>query len=407
MIRILICGIIEPAWRKEAEAFLTRDKDDYEKGVAAGNLPKEDPRLPRVLPLFVEEEDRVGGQLNQFNPQIIISIQTKPKPLLLMSLHDRMKWHHFAEAPAPANLKQTIFEGYLSHALFASKGEQGQPLLSVFTPTYNPGPYLPQTYQSLTQQTYRNWEWVIVDDGSTDDTRRLISSWTTHDSRIRFFRPVDRNFGNIGRMKHYATGLCLGEVLVELDHDDLLTANALAEVAEAFAGDPELGFVYSNFAEFVEGGGDHYYPEWMDRGRYRRTLLQDRHYLEAMAYDVYGEVEGVGPVIKEMTICPNHIRAFRRSEFNRVGGYNPRLVMGDDFDLMIRFFCRSKMKHVPKLLYLYRIHSNTWARFNEFARFIFPIIAKRWEDEVDQRIEELKKNGRWLPEVQGRRKEKR
>ena len=243
-----------------------------------------------------------------------------------------------------------------------------------------------------------------MDDGSTDGTPETIAGWAAFDSRIRFFRPVDRNYGNIGRVKRYATGLCLGKYLLELDHDDLLTEDALTEVVAAFETDSDLGFVYSNFAEFIEGGGDHYYPDWEERGRYRRTPYKNRYYLEALAYDVYGDVDELGPVIKEMSVCPNHVRAFRRTELDRIGGYNPRLVMGDDFDLMIRMFCLSKIKHIDKLLYLYRIHSNTWARFNEFARFLFPAVRQRWEPDIDRRIAELKEQGKWLPEPQGRRR---
>ncbi len=403
MIRVLICGDINPSWRQEAEILLTRDREDYERGVAAGVLPKEEPRLPKVSAIFAPREEEVRLHLNRFNPQVVVSLRNKPRPLLLMSLHDRLKWLHLEEAPSPVALKVKIYETYLSHALFPSRGEKESPRVSVFTPTFNAANFIAGTYESLTRQTYRNWEWVVLDDGSTDDTPKIVASWAANDARVRLFRPVDRNFGNIGRVKHYTTGLCVGEYLVELDHDDCLTEDALAEVVQAFASDPEVGMVYSNFAEFIEGKGDHYYPEWMDRGRYRRTMYQERYYLEALAYNVYGEVEGIGPVIREMTICPNHVRAFRRSELWRVGGYNPELVMGDDYDLLIRFFCQSKMKHLPKLLYLYRIHSNTWARFNELARFIFPMIAKRWEPEILRRIEELKGRGEWGREIQGRR----
>ncbi|MBU2547109.1 MAG: glycosyltransferase [Proteobacteria bacterium] len=402
MIRVLICGSIDSEWRREAEIFLCRDREEYDRGLADGTLTPEPLRLPRVYPTFVPDEERVPWEMGRVMPQVIVSLGSTPKALVLINPQDQLKWYHFEGPPTPEVLKKTIYEVYLSQALFPNPGERDRPLVSVFTPTYNPGPYLTQAYRSLTAQTWRNWEWVVIDDGSTDETPRTLAAWAAHDSRIRFFRPVDRNYGNIGRMKRYASGLCLGEYLIELDHDDILTENALAEVVTAFQEEPELGFVYSNFAEFVEGGGDHYYPDWLDRGRYRRTEYQGRLYLEALAYEVYGDVVGIGPVIKDMTICPNHIRAFRAGELWRVGGYNPRLVMGDDFDLIIRMFCQSKIKHLDKLLYLYRIHANTWARFNEFARFFLPIVVQRWEPEIDRRIEALKKAGRWIETPQGR-----
>ncbi len=401
MIRVLICGEYGEGWQKAAEKHLTRDRDEYEQGLGEGAWPPESPRLPRVYPFFARSEDETVSILNRKNPQVIISVRSKPGPLALMSRSDHLRWFHFDRNPDPLQLKKTIFEVYLAHALFPHPGEKGQPLVSVFTPTHNSGRFLKEAYRSLTEQTYRNWEWVIVDDGSTDDTPETVRSWASADSRLNFFQPRDASFGNIGRMKHYASGLCRGEYLVELDHDDILTDNALTEVVEAFEADRELGFIYSNFTEFVEEGGDHFYPNWVDRGRYRRTLYRDRYYLEALAYDIYGDVDGLGPVIKDMTICPNHIRAFRRSELSKVGGYNTRLVMGDDFDLIIRFFLFSKALHIDKMLYLYRIHANTWSKYNEFARFFLPLVVRKWDPEIDRRISELKEEGRWLKEVQG------
>ena len=401
MLRVLICGSINADWRREVEPYLIRDRAEYDQGLKEGTLTKESIRLPRVYPTFAEREKDVIRALNQINPQVIISLIQRPKPLLLMSHKDRLKWYHFEHFPRHEQLKITIYEVYLNHALFPNPKERGQPLVSVYTPTYNSSACLAKAYKSLSTQTYTNWEWVIIDDGSTDGTPKMVSAWAYHDIRIWFFRPMCGNLCNIGRMKHYATGLCEGKYLVELDHDDMLTSNALSDVVDAFEADADLGFVYSNFAEFLEDGRSNYYPDWMDRGRYRKTEYEGHVFLWALAYDVYGEVVGRGPVIKDMTVCPNHVRAFRRTELMKVGGYNPRLVMGDDYDLMIRMFCYSKIRHLSKLLYLYRYENNTWAHYNEFARFIFPVIAQRWEKEIDRRIEELKHNGLWLTEPQG------
>jgi hypothetical protein len=49
------------------------------------------------------------------------------------------------------------------------------------------------------------------------------------------------------------------------------------------------------------------------------------------------------------------------------------------------------------MLYLYRIHTNTWARYNEFARFFLPLVVRRWEPEIDRRIAELKAQGAGCP----------
>ncbi len=398
MLRVLICGLINQEWKEELDGYLRLEGEGEQERDTGGNGVS----LPGFYPTFVERERDLAKSVNRVNPQVIISLVQKPKYLMLMAHQDRLKWYHFQEIPDPVRLKTTVYEVYLAHSLFPHPGKRKMPLLSVFTPTYNSSGYLDRAYKSLSRQTYNNWEWIVVDDGSDDGTPEMVSSWAENDTRISFFRHGGSNLGNIGCMKHYAAGVCRGKYLVELDHDDMLTPDALSVVVQAFESDPGLGFVYSNFAEFMDDGKANYYPDWMDRGRYRKTECEGLIYLEALAYDIYGDVFGRGPVIKDMTVCPNHLRAFRRTELFRVGGYNPHLVMGDDYDLMIRMFCRSKVKHLPRLLYLYRYQENTWARHTRFARFIFPVILRRWENEIDARIDELKKRGVWLKEPQGK-----
>lgn len=101
-------------------------------------------------------------------------------------------------------------------------------LLTIFTPTYNRAYILPQLYASLTRQSSNNFEWVVVDDGSADETETLVQSWIS-ENKIRIIYYKQPNQG-----KHIAinTGakLAHGELFFIVDSDDYLTDDAVEKV---------------------------------------------------------------------------------------------------------------------------------------------------------------------------------
>lgn len=235
-------------------------------------------------------------------------------------------------------------------------------LISIYTPTYNTGALLNQVYASVCEQTYRDWEWVICDDGSDAATRKIIEGIADSDERVKVF--YFENCGSIGAMKKRCTERCNGELLVELDHDDRLTRDCLFEIKKAFKKHPMAGMAYSNFTEVDDQGVCHVYdaPYW----RYRDTYYGGKCYKEALAPDIYGKLEQFPkPNIHFWIFMPNHVRAFRASELFRVGGYDETLIYADDYDLIIRMYLHSKIVHIPKLLYLYRWGNNTWRNHNK------------------------------------------
>ena len=120
-----------------------------------------------------------------------------------------------------------------------------RPLISVVMPTYETEPrYLREAIASVRAQEYENWELCIVDDGSTrDETLRTIKRAVSRDHRITA-KLLDAN-GGISRATNQGPAICRGELVAFLDHDDVLTADALLRVAEAFSGD-EIDVAYSD-----------------------------------------------------------------------------------------------------------------------------------------------------------------
>ncbi|MGV0922712.1 glycosyltransferase family 2 protein [Empedobacter tilapiae] len=98
-------------------------------------------------------------------------------------------------------------------------------MITIFTPTYNRANTLPKLYESLLEQKYKNFEWIIVDDGSTDDTKKIIEQWILESKlKIRYF--LQQNGG-----KHRAINKGVehaeGELFFIVDSDDYLLDNSL------------------------------------------------------------------------------------------------------------------------------------------------------------------------------------
>lgn len=230
-------------------------------------------------------------------------------------------------------------------------------LVSIYTPTYNTKHLIKTVYESVKNQKYKNWEWVICDDGSKPKTRKILENLQKKDSRIKLF--YFDNTGNIGKMKRRCTERCRGEYLIELDHDDQLTNDCLEEVVKAFKEHPDAGMVYSNCTEVTDDGQCHIYkaPYW----DYRETEYLGQKYLEGLQPDFYGKEPSLAMENSHYwELMPNHVRAFRSNTLFALGGYDDTLIYADDYDIILRMFLHSKIVHIPKMLYLYRWGENTW-----------------------------------------------
>ena len=216
-------------------------------------------------------------------------------------------------------------------------------MISVFTPTHSPK-FLGRTAASLVAQTFDNFEWVIVPNGNVnvDD---IISAIGDYDEKLVIHIHPFYDSTNIGAIKNFACSKCRGEILVELDHDDELTPDALQEVAAAFD-DQSVDFVYSNFCDINADGTSRTFGA--EYGWQSRPLPNGR--IETVAFPP-------SPAsILRIHFCANHLRAWRREFYERLGGHDKTLDVLDDHDLVCRTYIHGKMLHIDKPLYNYFIH---------------------------------------------------
>ncbi len=224
------------------------------------------------------------------------------------------------------------------------------PQFSVFTPSHKPE-FLPAAYESLRAQECDDWEWLVLPNNGATITGPMLG-----DERVRVLPESSSTY--VGALKRQACAQSRGAILVELDHDDLLTVDALAELRGAFDA-PAVGFAYSDAVhcdmEFRQT--ETYNPifGWA----YRNVEFAGHQLLAPMSFAPSPEA------VSRIWYAPNHVRAFRRELYEKAGGYNEGMRILDDQDLMSRLYCETEFKHVDKPLYVYRIHGeNEWLKHN-------------------------------------------
>ena len=233
--------------------------------------------------------------------------------------------------------------------------------ISIFTPSHD-SKFLQDLYSSIREQDF--YEWVILYNNSA---KRI----DFNDDRIKEIYLAEAPEW-VGPLKAYACEQCTGDILLEIDHDDWLTPDAIDQVKKAFL-DPKIGFAYSNTIHHIS---EHFSEEYGWRYRPYNSEWEE-HISFAPTPDS----------ISRIWFAPNHLRAFRRDVYEQVGGYNKNMRVLDDLDLMCRMYLVTQFKHIDKGLYFYRVHgSNTYIRYNsEIQENVYRIydqyieaLVERW-----------------------------
>ncbi len=200
------------------------------------------------------------------------------------------------------------------------------PLISVVMPTYETEPsYLREAIGSVRAQRYPHWELCVVDDGSRRrETRRTIQRSVSRDARITA-RFLDENRG-ISAATNQGLALCGAELVCFLDHDDVLTEDALLRVAQAFS-ENGIDVAYSDQDKVTAQGeiGDPFLkPDW-------------------------------SPVYALGAMYVGHLLVARRELVSEVGGFDPAFDTIQDFELLLRLTERTnRIHHIPQTLYHWR-----------------------------------------------------
>ena len=208
-----------------------------------------------------------------------------------------------------------------------------RPLISVLTPVHDPPlEMLEEAIASVRGQTFADWELCLVDDGSTKP--EIIAALEHHaaaDPRIHLRRRDQA--GGISTATNTALELATGQYIALLDHDDTLTTDALQQVADQIAAQPDLDMIYSD-EEVVD-----------DQGRIGRNSKP-----------------GWSPEHMSVLMYTNHLGVYRRALALELGGFRSQFDGCQDYDFVLRLTERTdRVAHIPRVLYHWRAHANSTA----------------------------------------------
>lgn len=145
--------------------------------------------------------------------------------------------------------------------------------ITVFTPTYNRKHTLPRLYESLVNQVYKNFEWLIVDDGSTDDTQNIVNDWIKEgEIPIRYYK---QDNGGKHRAINKGLDLAQGELFFIVDSDDYLPDNSL-EIINSYSNKIDENIVgvagRKQYSDSTKIGGEFEMKEFVSNHIEKRTL---------------------------------------------------------------------------------------------------------------------------------------
>lgn len=151
-------------------------------------------------------------------------------------------------------------------------------MISIITPLFNRVDLVKETWGSIHNQTYSDWEWIVVDDGSTDGSLGLLHEIAKSDQRVRVFsRPSELKKGP-SSCRNYGVSKSRGDHLIFLDSDDLLASFCLKDRVKVMKANPLLDFAIFPMETFYRGPGDGklfnlYFENQID---YLKSFMEDR-----------------------------------------------------------------------------------------------------------------------------------
>ncbi|MFP4414687.1 glycosyltransferase family 2 protein, partial [Coleofasciculus sp.] len=261
--------------------------------------------------------------------------------------------------------------------------------VSVCIPTYNRANYLVESVNSVLSQTYKDFELIICDDGSTDDTPTVVSQW--NDARIRYIRHAK----NIGRSKNMRSGFdtAQGNYFIKFDDDDALTPEFLAKTVAVLEAEPTVDFVCTNHWVIDKHGNRVESATKENAAKWGKDKLKPGIIPDLMRQTFQYQSLQVGSTL------------FRRACLQDVDYMRPEADGCEDFDLLVRLAIAGKQGYfLPEYLMEYRFHGGqTSLRQNlHFLKAkVFCIDSYRFPD---QELEKLRlQKLAWTKEALGLR----
>ncbi len=219
------------------------------------------------------------------------------------------------------------------------------PLISVVIPTYNSAQYLPETIESILSQSWQDFEIIIVDDGSTDNTQGVVRAFNSN--KIQYIG--QENSGGPSRPRNVGIHHARGKYISLFDSDDLMSRNKLEEAVAFLERYPDLGLLFANF-EVCNECGDSFPGTFLDTFQEfcdlpKKQVGKKWFIIEsAVAYEHLFNENFIGT---SGAVIP-------RSVFLSVGGFDESIAGPEDRDMWLRISRRYALGYLDVVGHRYR-----------------------------------------------------
>src|SRR5215217_7258738 len=221
-----------------------------------------------------------------------------------------------------------------------------EPLVSVIVPTYNYGRFISETIECLRAQTYAEWECMIVDDGSTDDTAEVVARYSKADARIKFFRQPNRRQA---AARNHGLAQMRGEYVQFLDADDLIEPEKLEKQVAYLENHPDVDILY---------GSVRYFRSEAPTARLHTMWGVDKPWMPGIS----GRGKHVLEVLIEQNIMVINSPLIPRRVIDLVGLFDEALPPAEDWDYWVRCAIAGmtfQFADLPGTLALVRSHNTS------------------------------------------------
>ena len=232
--------------------------------------------------------------------------------------------------------------------------------VSVMVLTYNRSNLLKETIESILNQTFKDFEIIIVDNYSIDNTEEVVKSY--NDNRIKYFK--NKNYGLIAINKNFAIKQSSGEYIASCDDDDLWFPKKLEKQLTEFEKDESIGLVCSN--------GFYLYKN--DK---KRKIFNSR--------DTYFSFKKLLKINK--IICCSVL--IKKNVFDDIGIFdedNPKIFTAEDYEMWLRIAKKYKIKYIGEPLIKYRVHDNNLSKKHLFGEKILKVDDEVYKGLLSKKI---------------------
>lgn len=237
------------------------------------------------------------------------------------------------------------------------------PKVSIIIPSYNCAQFIAEALDSVLEQTYKDFEAIIIDDGSTDNLKDVVAPYLTRfPDKVRYIYQENQGLANA---RNTAIKHARGEFLALLDADDKWLPNRLEEGIKVMEANPDVGLLHSNITRFAEDG---------------RILPAPVRRKKFLSGSIFKHI-----FLRQADVaCPTAL--FRKECCDKVGVFDPNLArLGcEDRDLWLRIAREYRVLYLDQVLAMYRVRKSSMSRNYEKMFKAQMYVIEKYSQPQDQ-----------------------